>query len=242
MNLYKQIIRIIIINLKNKKMMKYCKPDLYKKMNKFFRNEITQFNLRLFKINEKNKEMNLNKLSYDKKKISLSVTNKNSSRENNIKTIFDYKTKKRNNNILHTLNKFSEIVSHKSVKNKNNNYSQRIDYINKNNTKLNNFINLKLCLVPISYHQKNKSNKKEKTPKFYCRKKFYNKTINKFFDKNILDNDFFRNKKTETEEDDMKPKTRFVNLKRDLLDEKLKINKMFINFQKQLLENKKLLK
>ena len=40
----------------------------------------------------------------------------------------------------------------------------------------------------------------------------------------------------------MKPKTRFVNLKRDLLDEKLKINKMFINFQKQLLENKKLLK
>jgi hypothetical protein len=41
----------------------------------------------------------------------------------------------------------------------------------------------------------------------------------------------------------MKPKTRFVNLKRELLDEKLKINiKMFINFQKQLLENKKLLK
>ena len=59
MNLYKQIIRIIIINLKNKKMMKYCKPDLYKKLNKLFRNEITQFNLRLFKINEKNKEMNL---------------------------------------------------------------------------------------------------------------------------------------------------------------------------------------
>ena len=97
-------------------------------------------------------------------------------------------------------------------------------------------------MVPISYHQKNKSNQKEKTPKFYCRKKFYNKTINKFFGKNILDNDFFRNKKTETEEDDMKPKTRFVNLKRELLDEKLKINKMFINFQKQLLENKKLLK
>ena len=242
MNLYKQIIRIIIINLKNKKMMKYFKHDLYKKKNKLFRNEITQFNFRLFKINEKNKEMNLNKLSYDKKQISLSVTNKNNSRENNIKTIFDYKTKKRNNNILHTLNKFSEIVSYKSVKNKNNNYSQRVDYINKNNTKLNNFINLKLCLVPISYHQKNKSNKKEKAPKFYCRKKFYNKTINKFFDKNILDNDFFRNKKTETEEDDMKPKTRFVNLKRDLLDEKLKINKMFINFQKQLLENKKLLK
>ena len=59
MNLYKQIIRIIIMNLKNKKMMKYFKPDLYKKKNKLFRNEITQFNFRLFKINEKNKEMNL---------------------------------------------------------------------------------------------------------------------------------------------------------------------------------------
>ena len=40
----------------------------------------------------------------------------------------------------------------------------------------------------------------------------------------------------------MKPKMRFINLKKELLDENLKINKMFGTFQKQILEEEKNLK
>jgi len=44
------------------------------------------------------------------------------------------------------------------------------------------------------------------------------------------------------EENDMKPKIRFINLKKELIDENLKINKMHGIFQKQILEAEKILK
>ena len=40
----------------------------------------------------------------------------------------------------------------------------------------------------------------------------------------------------------MKPKMRFINLKKDLLDETLKINKMFSNYRRQIIEIEKEIK
>ena len=49
-------------------------------------------------------------------------------------------------------------------------------------------------------------------------------------------------RRSETEENDMKPKMRFINLKKDLLDETLKINKMFGNYRRQIIEIEKEIK
>ena len=40
----------------------------------------------------------------------------------------------------------------------------------------------------------------------------------------------------------MKPKIRFLNMKKDLEEENLKINRMFVEFNKEILEKEKLLK
>ena len=40
----------------------------------------------------------------------------------------------------------------------------------------------------------------------------------------------------------MKPKIRFMNLKRDLLEENFKINKMFTDFNREIAEKEKSLK
>ncbi len=44
-----------------------------------------------------------------------------------------------------------------------------------------------------------------------------------------------------TEENDMKPKIRFINLKKHLMEETLKINKMFTHFHRQINEQKKII-
>ena len=59
----------------------------------------------------------------------------------------------------------------------------------------------------------------------------------------ILNNLFFENKRrSETEENDMKPKYRFINIKKELLEETTKINKMFISFGKQIKQIEKEIK
>ena len=75
--------------------------------------------------------------------------------------------------------------------------------------------------------------------KFYINKKNYKNRYNELLHgKNIFEN----RKRKEMEENDMKPKIRFINLKKELIDENLKINKMHGIFQKQILEAEKILK
>ena len=50
------------------------------------------------------------------------------------------------------------------------------------------------------------------------------------------------NMDSRTDENDMKPKFRFINLKKDLLEENLKINKMFAEFNREISEKEKSLK
>ena len=61
------------------------------------------------------------------------------------------------------------------------------------------------------------------------------KILNKFLEKK-------NKRRSETEENDMKPKIRFINFKKELLDETLKINKMFGNYRRQIIEIEKEIK
>jgi hypothetical protein len=107
--------------------------------------------------------------------------------------------------------------------------------------------NKNLCLVPVYFLHKNKL-KQNKTNNINTNRKNLssakplkiktlnqNKILNKFLNKK-------NKRRSETEENDMKPKIRFINLKKDLIDENLKINKMYGTFQKQILEAEKILK
>ena len=63
--------------------------------------------------------------------------------------------------------------------------------------------------------------------------------------RNTILNEFLKKKnkrRSETEENDMKPKIRFINIKKDLLDETLKINKMFGTYRKQIIQKEKEIK
>ena len=66
-------------------------------------------------------------------------------------------------------------------------------------------------------------------------RKTQNKILNEFLKKN-------NKRRSETEENDMKPKIRFINLKKELLDETFKINRMFGNYRKQIIEKEKEIK
>ena len=115
-------------------------------------------------------------------------------------------------------------------------------FSNKKSFKLNN--NQKLCLAPIflinkDKLKKNRINFKNINRNFSSAKssqrKNQNKMLNAFLEKK-------NRRRNETEENDMKPKIRFINLKKDLIDETQKINKMFGNYQKQIIEIEKEIK
>ena len=123
--------------------------------------------------------------------------------------------------------------------------------------------NVKLGFIPLYYLYNNKENKinrkkfiennewfgKEKLYKYnkdndrlsktnYCNNKMLlKKTKNFFHIKNKREHSDSKN-----EENDMKPKIRFLNMKKDLREENLKINRMFVEFNKEILEKEKLLK
>ena len=106
--------------------------------------------------------------------------------------------------------------------------------------------NKNLCLAPIYFFLKKKS-RKNKINNINIRKNLssskplqkknqnQNNILNKFLEKK-------NKRRSETEENDMKPKMRFINLKKDLLDETLKINKMFGNYRRQIIEIEKEIK
>ena len=92
----------------------------------------------------------------------------------------------------------------------------------------------------------NENNNKKKIKKQklnYLKENFpIQKNLNKNKNK-ILNNLFFENKRrNETEENDTKPKYRFINIKKELLEETTKINKMFISFGKQIKQIEKEIK
>ena len=181
------------------------------------------------------------KLNLDEKELGLSLRIKSSKKDNNLYTLNSFSVNKRKNNYILTsiyTNNSKKSLSNTSKK-KSNNISISKD-INQN-SKYN------MCLVPLFY-QKNRLNKKKSihpisNEKFYIKQKNHKKIFNGFLYRKIFEKNNIENKRRdETEENDMKPKIRFINLKKELLDENLKINKMFWTFQKQILETEKNLK
>ena len=157
------------------------------------------------------------------------------------------------NYFLKTLKTFSNIALRNSI-NKTNNYlpNRNIGNISKRkNNRIfyeksikNNTNNQKLCLVPVFLFHKNKI-KKNEIDLINVRKNIYSAKSSKRKNTNRILNDFLNKKnkrRNETEENDMKPKIRFINFKKDLLDENLKINKMFGNYQRQIIELEKEIK
>ena len=223
------------------KKINYFKTESNPKRNKIYKDEINQFNYRLFKINEENKKIKLDKLYLDEKELGLSLRIKSSKKDNNLHTLNSFNVNKRKNNYILTsicTNNSKKSLSNTSKK-KANNISINKDIIQ--NSKYN------MCLVPLFY-QKNRLNKqnsihKESDEKLYIKQKNHKNIFNGFLYRKIFEKNNSENKRgNETEENDMKPKIRFINLKKELLDENLKINKMFGTFQKQILETEKILK
>ena len=123
---------------------------------------------------------------------------------------------------------------------------------------------LNVCLIPLYYLNKNKDSKLKKRKKI-LENNFYNDKGELYKNNNDIDilsrtnytnfkgallkknNNFLKirmktNMDSRTDENDMKPKFRFINLKKDLLEENLKINKMFAEFNREISEKEKSLK
>ena len=125
--------------------------------------------------------------------------------------------------------------------------------------------NVKLGFVPLYHLYNNKENKinrkkfiennewfgKEKLYKYNKDNNDILSRTNYYSNNKILlkkSKNFFNIKKkrehsdSKNEENDMKPKIRFLIMKKDLREENLKINRMFAEFNKEILEKEKLLK
>jgi len=235
----------------NVKRIKYFKTESNSVKNNLIKNKILQFNYKLFQINQENRKINLNKLSLDKKDIDLNITIKSHKNNENTKKINNIYINRLNNYNLNVINTFSNKEFKNTITNRNNNSYIKSKYkdkdINQNKTYYNNnHFNNEFCLLPIYHKNKNKFKQNEKNlidlnveKKNICLKN-KNRINNGFYKPKIL-NIYGNKRRNETEDNDMKAKIRFINLKRDLLDENLKINKMFGTFQKQILELEKIL-
>ena len=243
---------------------------------------IKKFNYRLFKLNESNKNNNLNNIQhYTCKDLFSDILVKNFT-NNSIKSIHILNSNSKNyfinKNYSGTTNNFKihKIFSKKStkliprhiIKNKPKYNSQESNDIinNKNiNYKNNNENKIKYGLFPLYYLNKKKViklNKKKtlnnnlyfdkggdyyrvsgendilsKTNYTNIKAPIKNKTRNKFNKRKIKENSI-----SLPEENDMKPKIRFINLRKDLLEENLKINRMFADFNREIAEKEKILK
>lgn len=219
--------------------------------NDDYKNRFNLFNYRLFNVNEENKKLNINKLSHKIGKelsLDLIINNKYRNRikvKNKLIDNTQNNNNKNNNNCFYkSLNYFNNNIIQKSYKShkKNNITTTRIISSFKRIKNNNNATNMNICLIPFLYISKNK--KKIKKQKLnYLKENFpIQKNLNKNKNK-ILNNLFFENKRrNETEENDMKPKYRFINIKKELLEETTKINKMFISFGKQIKQIEKEIK
>ena len=236
------------MNKKIYKGFKYCQTEPTSKYNYLYKKHITRFNYRLFKINEENRKININKLNHDSKELELNMLI-----SNNKNKIMIIDKRKKYNDIFKAKNTFSNNAMNKTNNKINNNYigtmsnrkfslTKTNQFIYKKSFKLNN--NQKLCLAPIFLINKDKLKKNrinfENINRNFSsakssQRKNQNKMLNIFLEKK-------NRRRNETEENDMKPKIRFINLKKDLIDETQKINKMFGNYQKQIIEIEKEIK
>ena len=240
---------------------------LYKKFNyKLFNlnekfkllnnNNIKHYNIRDLLTNIKVKNYNNNSI----KNINITSSNSKHNYLNNkfAKTV-------NNLNSQFNRNKINLKINHKYISKNKNNYSKIVDLFSKK--KFTNKIDnkLKLRLIPLYYLNNNnkknklKNRKKNLSNNLYKYKGELYKTNN---DNEILSKTYYTNNKellkksnnlfeirmkantieSKTEENDMKPKIRFINLKKDLLEENLKINKMFADFNREIIEKEKSLK
>jgi len=224
--------------------VKYVKTESNCGKIKLFKDEMNQFNYRLFKSNEKNRKNNLN--MNKRQKLNIILKNNNNDNTYYLKTLTNFT----NIALRNTINKEKNESSIKY------NYlpTMNVNYFPKSRIKKIIFKktfpetdNKHLCLVPVYFLHKNKL-KQNKTNNINTNRNILfsakslkiktlnqNKILNKFLNKK-------NKRRSETEENDMKPKIRFINFKKELLDETLKINKMFGNYRRQIIEIEKEIK
>ncbi len=236
-------------------------------INPINKNLLKLFNYKLFKLNESNKQLNINQLSSNKELSSnIQITNYNNHTKNyNITTNYYNTNRNTNKEILKHVNKVKYFSP--ELNNNINKYFHQKLFKNKINKEM------KFGLFPLYYLSMNKSNKLIKNKiinkKLYYKKHEYfknnidndflsktNYTNNNYINNNFINNNhnyFLKNVKKkfhqkkkkndhDSEENDMKPKIRFINLKKDLMEENLKINKMFSDFIREIAEKEKSLK
>ena len=256
-------------NIKAKNKL-YFSPIIKEKLHKlnfklYKYNELNRITnkRKLLKVNEKDLFSNIIIKNYNKNKTIKNLYQLNTDSEsidyniNYIKTLNNFHTPYNScKNTRKILPK--NINRNKFYSLKKNNYLPKMTFSNyiKNNNETKNSNNkdnnekINLCLVPIFQIYKNKfKNMKKNNYRNDLNNRFisennsyYNKTIYtklKIKCKKRMKKDLFESK---TDENDMKPKNRFINLKKDLLEQTLKINRMFVVFNKQIKEKEKMIK
>ena len=252
-------------NMNNRKIKHYktestLKSKIFTNAHSLNKNIVKIFHYRLFKLNEtnkNNKQLNINQQSTNKE-LSSNILVKNYNKNNRITTNYFNRNKTSLKLIPKNLNNI-KYYSPEIDNTKINNYVKNKRFKNNINNRM------KFGLFPL-YYLKNKDNKINKLIKQKIITKNLNNDKGEYY-KNNIDNDNFsktnytnnnnylmkvkksfnlnkkkNNSNYETDENDMKPKIRFINLKKDLLEENLKINKMFADFNREIAEKEKSLK
>ena len=275
MEVYNNIIKNNKQNIKQFKTESVLKSKDYSMVSSLKQKIINQFNYRLFKLNEKNRELFINKNNHCNSRELYSHIKVKNYNNNSIKNI---NINNSNSKTFYFNNKFAKSSKYldsfystntsnlkiipKHIQNKKYYSVKTNDLVSE--IKLNNRIEnkLNLGLVPLNYKKKNYKLAKRKkllgnnlyndqgelyknnndidilSRTNYTNNKGLIKKSNNFWNIRIKTN----NIDLKTEENDMKPKIRFINLKKDLLEENLKINRMFADFYREIAEKEKSLK
>ena len=205
---------------------------------------------------------NYNKKSYIKNLNELNLNTESINSSNNFtKTItYFYSPEHSGKTSLKTIYKNTHRNKYYSLKK--NNFLPKMTLTNFRKNKdisspYNNKDNLNLCLVPLLYFHRNSHSKIKKRGEINSKEVNNKNTFTKSdcsSKKNIINKELQKTKnnikirtrkvyvESKTEENDMKPKIRFINLIRELLEETLKINKMFAFFNKQIKDKEKTIK
>ena len=255
-------------NIKSKNLLLFSpiiKEKLHKLNYKLYKyNELNRkTNKRiLYEVNEKDLFSNIiiqNKKNYIKNLYQLNTDSESIDNNNNYNYIKPLKNFHTHDNICkYTMKVFPKnIRRNKFYSLKKTNYLPKMtcsNYIKNHNENISPINNhnkekINLCLVPLLQLYKKKFNVQKNKCRINLNNReisennsYYNKTIytklkNKW--KNRMKKDLLESK---IDENDMKPKNRFINLKKELLEQTLKINRMFVVFNKQIKEKEKTIK
>ena len=251
-------------NIKSKRLLFFSpiiKEKLHKLNYKLYKyNELNRkTNKRnLSKVNEKDLFSNIlikNKKYYIKNLYQLNTDSESIDNNNNyIKTLNNFHT--HDNIFKHTMKVFPKSIHrNKFYSLKKTNYLPKMtcsNYIKNHNENISSINNhnkekINLCLVPLLQLYKKKFKEQKNKCKINLNKRAISENNNSYYNKNIytkLKNKWKNRMKkdlleSKTDENDMKPKIRFMNLKKELLEQTLKINRMFVVFNKQIKEKEK---